>query len=78
MCNCCLFDKDIDQREEISSIDQTWEDFITHFQNDEENFNLKKSVHDKKGCIGRPNTVEEVKESELYGSHNYDINKMDT
>ena len=39
---------------------------------------MKKSIHDKKGGIGRANGVEEVEESELYGSHNYDITKMDS
>ena len=27
MCNCELFYKALDQREELSSLDQTWEDF---------------------------------------------------
>ena len=54
------------------------EDFITHFQNAEEKFNLKKSIHDKKGGIGRANAVEEVEESETYENQNYNINNMNT
>ena len=60
MCNCGLFYKALDEWEELSSIDQHQEDFITHFQNAEEKFNLKKSIHDKKSSIGRANVVEEL------------------
>ena len=59
MHDCGIFDKYLDEWEELSSIDQTWEDFITHFQHAEEKFNLKKSIHDKKSDIGRSNVVEE-------------------
>ena len=44
-------------------MDQTWEDFINHFQDAEENFNLKKNIHDEKGGIGRSNAAKEVEES---------------
>ena len=47
MCNFGLFDKAIDEWEELETWEQTWEDFITHFQNAEEKFNLKKSIHEK-------------------------------
>ena len=58
MCNCGLFDKPLDEWQELSSVDQTWNEFITHFQNAEEKFNLKKNIHDNKGGVGNANTVE--------------------
>ena len=78
MCNCGLLDKAIDEWEGLSSINQKWEYFVTHFQNAEEKINLKKSIHDKKGSIRRDNVVEEVEESGLYRNHNYDINNIST
>ena len=78
MYNCGLFDKALDEWEELDSSLQTWDEFITHFQNTEEKFNLKKQIHDKKGGIGRANAAEEIDESELYENHDYDVNKMDT
>ena len=48
MRNCGLFDKALNEWEEIFSINQTWEDIITYFQNAEGKFNLKKSIHGKR------------------------------
>ena len=76
--HCGLLDKSLDEWEELSSIDQTWEDFVAHFQNSEEKFNLKKIIHDKKGNVGRANEVEEVEESVTYENQNYDINNLNT
>ena len=55
MYQCGLFDKALDEWEDRSNLDQSWEDFINHFQDAEERFNLKKNIHDKKGGIGRAN-----------------------
>ena len=54
------FKKNLDEWEERSTLDQPWEDFVVHFQNSKENFNLKKSIHDKKGGVRRVNAAEEV------------------
>ena len=42
MCECGLFEKSLDEWEELSSSSQTWDDFQFHFQDAEEKFNLKK------------------------------------
>ena len=46
MHGCRLFDKSIDEWEELATNQQTWDEFQTHFQAAEENFNLKKKIHD--------------------------------
>ena len=52
--------------------------FLKCLSDAEEKFNLKKSIHDKKGSIGRANALEEVEEIEHYDNHNYGINNMNT
>ena len=37
MYQCGLFDKALDEWEDRSNLDQTWDDFINHFQDAEEN-----------------------------------------
>ena len=78
MYNCGMFDKALDEWEEHSTLDQSWEDFITHFQNAEEKFNLKKNIHDKKSGIGRANSEEEIEEIEAYENQDYDVNNIST
>jgi len=46
---CGLFEKTLDEWEELNKTDQTWNKFQTHFIAAEEKFNLKKGIHDKKG-----------------------------
>ena len=75
MHNCGLFDKDLDQWEYPSNLDQTSKYFVNHFQDAEEKFNLKKKIHDKKGGIGRAKAEEEIEESE-HVNQDHDVNDM--
>lgn len=42
MYNCGLLDKLFDEREELASADQSWDEFMSYYQNAKESFNLKK------------------------------------
>ena len=57
MWKCDLFKKTLHEWEELSSSSQTWDKFKTHFQDAEENFNLKKKIHDKNGGISQDNPM---------------------
>ena len=48
---CGLFDKALDEWEDRSDFEQTWEDFIEHFQDAEERFNLKKPFMTKRVAL---------------------------
>ena len=52
-----LFEKALDEWEELSSSSQTWDEFQAHFQDAEEKFNLNKKTHSKKGGISQANLV---------------------
>ena len=48
MHECGLFEKALDEWEELSSSNQNWDVFQFHSQYTKEKFNLKKKIHDKK------------------------------
>ena len=77
MYQCGLFEKALDEWEDRSNLDQSWEDFINHFQEAEERFNLKKNIHDKKGGIGRANAAVETEE-QVCEYQDYDASNMST
>ena len=60
MYNCGLFEKALDEWEELDRSVQPWVAFQTHFLQAEEKFNLKKGIHDKKGGIGQAHAASKV------------------
>ena len=78
MCECGLFEKELDEWEELSSSSQTRDEFQAHFQDSEEKFNLKKKIHDKKRGISQANLVLEEDNFIPCKSQQFDINKMDS
>ena len=57
MHDCGLFEKALDEWEELNQSSQTWDEFQTHFLDAEEKFNLKRRVHDKKGSLGQAHSA---------------------
>ena len=73
-----MFEKALDEWEELSSSSQTWDEFQAHFQDTEENFNINKNIHDKKGGVGQANLVLEEDNFIPYEDQQFDTNKMDS
>ena len=57
MHNCGLFEKALDEWEDLDTLHHTWTEFQVHFQDAEEKYHLKQKIHDKKGSIGHAHTV---------------------
>ena len=77
MYECGLFEKALDDWEELTKSQQTWSEFQTHFQEAEEKFNLKKNINDKKGGLGRANSVKPEDICAPCTSQVLDVSKMD-
>ena len=78
MYECGLFEKALDEWEELSSSNQNWDVFQFHFQDAEEKFNLKKKIHDKKGGLGQANLASEENYSTPYEEEQFEVSKLDT
>ena len=72
MHDCGLFEKALDEWEELDTAHQNWDEFQTHFQDAEEKYNLKKKIHDKKGNIGQAHAVS------TEASPQFDMDNMNT
>jgi len=66
MYECGLFEKALDEWEELSTSNQNWDVFQFHFQDAEEKFNLKNKMHDKKGGFGQAKSASEENYSTPY------------
>ena len=76
-CTYGLFEKGLDEWEEMSSWNQTWDKFQGHFLEAEERFQLKKKIHDKKGGIGQAHAVTEYYKDVQDEQHDFSYDKMD-
>ena len=54
---CGLFEKALDEWEDLAVYQQNWSEFQSHFQEAEEKFNLKQHINNKKGSLGRANST---------------------
>ena len=77
MHECGLFEKALDEWEEISSSNQNWDVFQFHFQDAEEKFNLKKKIHDKKGGISQANLASEENNCAPFEEQQCEVSTLD-
>ena len=77
MCECGLFEKALDEWEEMSMSNQNWDIFQFHFQDTEEKFNLKKKIHNKKDSISEANLVLEENNYSPFENQHYKASGLD-